>query len=385
MNQLIAGNQISLLRNGSAYFPALEAVIDSAQYEIYLQTYIFELDEIGLRISESLKCAATRGVLVFVLLDGFGCKDLPTAFVNEMETAGVEVLIYRPKISPWTLKRSRLRRMHRKMAVIDGRIGFVGGINIIDDFNTPSQIPPRVDYAVKVEGPLLYTMLASTKLLWQKLCRVHSRPVLESPLKLYADQLLVGTMHAAFLQRDNLFHRNEIEDAYLFMIKSAKTEILIANAYFLPGLRFRHALKNAAARGVRITLLLQRRVEYVLLDYASHALYSALLSQGIVIYEYHKSFMHSKVAVVDGRWAMVGSSNIDPFSLMMSREANVLIKDTGFANELKLDIEASINTGARLMTSEEWAQQHYLKRFFCWLIYGAFRLVLGAVGYLDKY
>ncbi len=385
MNQLIAGNQISLLRNGAAYFPALEAAIDSAQYEIYLQTYIFELDETGLCIGEALKRAATRGVMVCVLLDGFGCKDLPSTFAKEMEITGVELLIYRPKISPWTLKRSRLRRMHRKIAVIDGRIGFVGGINIIDDSNTPSQLSPRLDYAVKVEGPLLPAMRASTMVLWRKLCKVNSRPVRESVLKYNAAQLPAGAMQATFLLRDNLWHRNEIEDAYLTMIKSAKSEILIANAYFLPGLRFRHALRDAAGRGIHVTLLLQRRVEYMLLDYASHALYSSLLSQGIVIYEYHKSFMHSKVAVVDGRWAMVGSSNIDPFSLMMSREANVLIKDIDFAKELKLDIEASINTGANLMTIDEWEKQHYLKRFFSWVIYGAFRLLLGVVGYSDKY
>jgi len=385
MNDLINGNQIKLLRNGGEYFPALEAAIDDATYEVYLQTYIFEIDDTGQRIGNALKRAASRGVLVCLLLDGFGCKDMPKTYVSELEKSGVEVLVYRPKISPWTFKKSRLRRMHRKMAVIDGCVGFVGGINIIDDLNTPSQMPPRVDYAVQVKGPLLTSMHASVKLLWLKLCRVHLRAVRKSLLEQDLTQEASGSTRAAFLLRDNLLHRNEIEEAYLSIIKSAKSEILIANAYFLPGLRFRHALRDAAARGVRITLLLQGRVEYMLLDLASHALYSTLLRQGIRIYEYHKSFMHSKVAVVDDKWAMVGSSNIDPFSLMMSREANVLIKDTDFARELRLDVQASIDSGARFLTVEEWEQQHYLKRFFSWLVYGATRLALGAIGYSDNH
>jgi len=381
MSRFFAGNQITLLRNGTEYFPALEAAIEAAQYEIYLQTYIYELDATGLRIGDALQRAASRGVQVCLLLDGYGCKDLPKTYVQALEYAGVEVLIYRPKISAWTLKRSRLRRMHRKMTVVDGRIGFVGGINIIDDFNTPEQMPPRVDYAVKVEGTLLTDMRASMSLLWRKLCRVHLRSVHPSKLGSDYSQNMQGNVRAALLLRDNIWHRNEIEDAYLKAIKSAKSEILIANAYFLPGLRFRHALRDAAARGVSVKLLLQGRVEYLLLDFASHALYSSMLRQGIEIYEYHLSFMHSKVAVIDNKWAMVGSSNIDPFSLLLSREANIVVKDSGFAGELRQDLQKQIDQGANLVSVDDWMQHHYFKRFMSWLVYGLVRLMMGIVGY----
>ncbi len=381
MSRFFAGNQITLLRNGTEYFPALEAAIEAAQYEIYLQTYIYELDATGLRIGDALQRAASRGVLVCLLLDGYGCKDLPKTYVQALEDAGVEVLIYGPKISPWTLKRSRLRRMHRKMTVVDGRIGFVGGINIIDDFNTPEQMPPRVDYAVKVEGTILTDMRASMSLLWRKLCRVHLRSVHPSQLGSDYSQNMQGNVRAALLLRDNIWHRNEIEDAYLRAIKSAKSEILIANAYFLPGLRFRHALRDAAARGVSVKLLLQGRVEYLLLDFASHALYSSMLRQGIEIYEYHLSFMHSKVAVIDNKWAMVGSSNIDPFSLLLSREANIVVKDSGFAGELRQDLQKQIDQGANLVSVDDWTQHHYFKRFMSWLVYGLVRLMMGIVGY----
>lgn len=384
MNTLLNGNQITLLKNGGEYFPALESAIDSARYEIYLQTYIFDLDHIGLRIGNALKRAAARDVQVCLLLDGFGCKDMPKTYMRELEVAGIEVLVYRPKISPWTLKRNRLRRMHRKVAVIDGRLGFVGGINIIDDFNTPSHMPPRVDYAVKVEGPLLPSMRTSARLLWRRMCWVHLRPVQPGKLQKHVYQGAAGNMRAAFVLRDNLWHRNDIEDAYLAAIRSAKSEILIANAYFLPGLRFRHALRDAVARGVRVILLLQGRVEYILLDFASHALYSSLLRQGIEIYEYHKSFMHSKVAVVDGRWATVGSSNIDPFSLMLSREANIVVRDDGFARELRADLQQAMDSGASQVTVDDWEHGHYIKRFLSWMVYGLVRLMTGIAGYSGR-
>lgn len=385
MTQFSTGNHVALLRNGAEYFPALESAINSAHHEIYVQTYIFELDDIGLRIGKALNRAASRGVSVYLLLDGFGCKDLSKDYVMALRMAGVEVLFFRPKISPWTLKRTRLRRMHRKMIVVDGYVAFVGGINIIDDFNTPfSTSSPRVDYAVKVEGSLLPSMRESMRMLWQRTCQMQLKAVRVSKLGRGLTHKATGDMRAAFLKRDNVKHRRDIEKAYLLAIQSAKSEILIANAYFLPGLHFRHALRDAAARGVRVTVLLQKQVEYLLLDLATHALYTSLLSQGIEIYEYHKSFMHSKVAVIDCRLAIVGSSNIDPFSLLMSLEANIAVDDDGFAEKLRAGLQQSINTGASLVTAEAWGRHNYIRRFVSWLAYGLIRLMVGIIGYSES-
>ncbi len=405
MNTLLSGNQITLLRSGGEYFPALLSAIEQAQIEIHLQTYIFEPDNTGLKVGDALKNAAKRGVAVYLLLDGFGSKDLPNSYVNELQASGVEVMFYRPQISPWTLKRSRLQRMHRKVSVIDGQIGFVGGINIIDDFNTPHNMSPRLDYAVQVKGPLLANIHLSVKLLWRRLYAKKLRALRIKQLNFshlttnkfkfatpdfsllqnHASQSpfgqAIGNIRAGFLLRDNLWHRRDIEDAYLTAIKSAKTEIIIANAYFLPGVRFRHALGDAAARSVRVILLLQGRVEYMLLDFASHALYSSFLKQDIEIYEYQKSFMHSKVAVIDQQWAMVGSSNIDPFSLLMSREANIEIDDANFAIQLKHELQQSIDQGSSQVTFNGWQQGHTMRRFFSWVIYGLVRLMIGVSGY----
>ncbi len=397
MSPFIGGNQIQLLRNGIEYFPALEAAIEDAVHEVYLQTYIYKPDNIGIRIGEALKRAAQRGVSVNLLLDGFGCKDLHASFVEALETAGVKILFYRPKISPWTLKKNRLRRMHRKVAVIDGKVGFVGGINIIDDYNVPDNTPPRIDYAVRIEGKLLTAILNSVNKLWRHISFTHLQPnnlLQPTNLKItQAESLTLVSLqekmtpldkkrnvNAAFILRDNVLNRRSIESAYLTAIAQAQTEIIIANAYFIPGRRFRKALLSAAKRGVNVKLLLQGRMEYFLM-FATHAFYTDFLKNGIEIYEYRKGFMHSKVAVIDSQWATVGSSNIDPFSLLLAREANVIVKDKHFASELRRDIMHDIEKIAHNVLPEEWSTRHIFKRFLSWLAYGLVRGFVGLIGY----
>jgi cardiolipin synthase A/B len=180
--------------------------------------------------------------------------------------------------------------------------------------------------------------------------------------------------------RDNLRHRRDIEDAYLEAIESARQEIIIASAYFFPGRRFRRALYAAAGRGVRVVLLLQGRVEYVVLHYASRALYGTLLEAGVEIYEYHRSFLHAKVAVVDGHWATVGSSNIDPFSLLLAREANLVAEDRRFAVELRASLRAAIEQGARVVAKTRWFRQPLWRRIPYWIGYGLARFAIGTFG-----
>ena len=379
MTRLLPGNRVTLLRNGTEFFPALERAIDEAEHEILLETYIFEPDVVGLRIRDALARAVNRGVIACILLDGFGSKELPRDFIREMQEMGIQVLYFRPKISPWTLKRNRLRRLHRKLAVIDARIGFVGGINIIDDMNTPDHTPPRVDYAASLEGPVVASLHATMKRMWRRVAWAALRQV--TLAKIHPDTTAVGDMRAAFVKRDNALHRRAIERAYLNAIYLAREEIIIANAYFLPGRRFRQALLSAARRGVRVVLLLQARVEYVLVDYATRALYGQLLNGGIEIHEYHASFMHSKVAVIDGHWATVGSSNIDPFSLLLSHEANVVVNDHGFASELREDLQRSIDVSSHRVLQDDWKKAPATRRFFAWVAYGCVRFLLGVIGY----
>lgn len=383
--RFVSGNDIRLLRSGVEYFPALEQAIQGAQKEIYLQAYIYEADVTGIRIGNALMEAAQRGVSVNVLLDGFGSKELPKRYIKKLRDGGVKLMFYRPKVSPWTLKKNRLRRLHSKVTVIDGVIAFVGGINIIDDDNSPNQIPPRIDYAVRIEGNLLPAISASVHKLWRRLEWMHLHSLYVPPTKeIHHRYHGTGNIKAAYAIRDNILHRHDIENAYLHAIRTAKSEILIANAYFIPGRKFRKALIDAANRGVRVRLLLQGRKEYFLM-FATHAFYNEFLSNNIEIHEYRKSFMHSKVAVVDGQWSTVGSSNIDPFSLFLAREANIIIQDEAFARELYEDIVSLMQNGGLKITPQVWVKASILKRIASWIAYGAVRVLLGIIGHKQEH
>ena len=382
MNRFLPGNRVELLCSGAEFFPALIAAIDSAVREISLETYIYADDASGRAVTTALVRAAQRGVAVRVLVDGWGAKHFLTRPLEDVLTGGgVSLLKYRPEVAAWQFRSHRLRRLHRKLCHVDGRIAFVGGINIIDDMNAPEHTPPRVDFAVSVEGPLVGEIVHTMRRVWTLNELVQFKgaevPVLTPPER----GSRVGTRTAKFVTRDNLRHRRAIEHAYLAAIRTAKREIVIANAYFFPGIRFRRALIAAVQRGVKVTLVLQARVEYLLLHYATRAMYGQLLNGGVAIQEFHLSFMHAKVAVIDGRWATVGSSNIDPYSLLMAREANVFVRDADFAGDLRAEIETMIVEGASPLGPQDWATRSRWQKAMVWIAYGVVRVAMGLLGY----
>jgi cardiolipin synthase len=363
------GNRIELLRNGGQFFPALCAAIDAAQSVVHLETYIFNLDRTGLRVLDHLRRACARGIKVRVAVDGFGSLAHAREIGERLTAAGVQYRIYRPEprgLMCLVPNLRRLRRLHRKVAVVDGRIAFVGGINIIDDFE---DVPddgagplPRLDFAVQVEGPLVAEIVAMQNSLWLRLgwrghrewanvaARLADWRRLRLQRRLETAARYASGVRAALVLRDNLRNRQTIEHVYLHDIGHARREVLIANAYFFPGRRLRHALERAAARGVRVRLLLQGRSEYPMQYRASRYMYGKMLDDGIEIYEYQPSYLHAKVAVIDDR-ATVGSSNLDPFSLLLAREANVFVDDPGFAGALQAQLAAVMRDDARRVTS----------------------------------
>jgi cardiolipin synthase len=382
MTRFTPGNRVALLRNGSEYFPALVAAIDAAEREVWLETYIFADDVAGRMVASALLRAVRRGVLVRVHVDGWGARHyLTRALESDFRRGGVELLMYRPEVAPWQFRSNRLRRLHRKLCHIDGRLAFVGGINVIDDMNTPGHKPPRIDFAVRVEGPVLVPIVQTMQRVWALNELVQFRrsevPLFPSPSR----GQRAGAQLAKFVIRDNLRHRRDIEHSYLAAIRTAREEIVIANSYFFPGIRFRRALIAAAQRGVRVTLVLQARVEYALLHYASRALYGQLLAAGVAIQEYHLSFLHAKVAVIDGRWATVGSSNIDPYSLLMSREANLFVRDPYFAGQLREELARAMEQGARPVGPQRWAHRPRVYKAIIWIAYGIVRLGMGVLRY----
>lgn len=377
----VDGNHITLLHNGEEYFPELEAAIEKAKFEIHIEAYIFEYDAIGSKISEALKRAAQRGVSVHLLMDGFGSQNLSHHEIQNMLEAGIQVLIFRPEFIFSMPRRHRLRRMHRKLVIIDAQNAFVGGINIIDDQHNPEKLTPRFDYAVAIQGPLLVQIHKAVKHLWMLVAWVHLKKRWVIPIVSKPADKPCGNQTAAFVIRDNWRHRHDIEHAYLEAINQAHTEIIIANAYFLPGRKFSTALKNAAQRGVNVELLLQGKIEYRLQYHATQALYENLLQAGIKIYEYNHSYLHAKVAVIDQYWATVGSSNIDPFSLLLAREANIVIEDHHFANELRTSLKTAIAQESLSVTPADKNFFSWRNYVISWLSFYIVRMMQGILGY----
>jgi cardiolipin synthase len=382
----VAENQLMLLQNGAAFFPQLCADIDAAQHSIYLETYMFAADETGRMVADALRRAAGRGVAVRVLLDGYGSAELPPSWLDELRAAKVEAQWFRREISPFTLRPNRmrrLRRLHRKLAVMDGEVAFVAGINIINDISSRDGFnSPRLDYAVRIQGVMAGEIHATMRRLWGVVSWANFRRrgkelrrfVLERNKQAVAPGITL-------VLRDNLRHRHDIEGAYLQAIAGAQREIIIANAYFLPGRDFRLALIQAVQRGVRVMLLLQGKVEYRVQHYATHALYDQLLAADVEIYEYQPSYLHSKVAVVDGQWATVGSSNIDPFSLLLALEANLAVQDAGFAGELRASLLSAITNDAIRAGDGYGVRRSWRDRLVARISYLIVRLLIGLLGY----
>ncbi|MGC2165625.1 MAG: cardiolipin synthase ClsB [Gallionella sp.] len=379
----VSGNLLTLLQGGSEYFPQLCTDIDAAQYSIYLESYIFAADKTGRLISDALQRAAARGVEVRVLLDGYGSAELPQSWVDDLRECDVKVRWFRRDISPFTFRRNvkrRLRRMHRKMVAVDGKVAFVGGINIVNDIPPNTGITvPQLDFAMRVQGPVAGNIHLAMQHLWNVVSWANfRRRGKRIRLPKAASQRPVIDPDIGLVLRDNVRHRRDIEKFYMKAIYGAEREIVIANAYFLPGRKFRKALIEAALRGIRVVLLLQGRVEFWIQHYATHALYDELLAAGVEIYEYQSSYLHAKVAVIDGFRATVGSSNIDPFSLLLAREGNIALRHAGFAGQLRSSLFSIIeNDASRVVPS----RGDYLTSILSRISYGVIRFLVGVVAF----
>jgi len=375
----VSGNRLRLLQSGAEFFPALIAAIDAARDEVHLETYIFNVDPAAESVRDALMRAARRGVRVRLLVDGAGSRDLPAAWRGALEAVGVGVLVYRPLVNNWRSNPLTLRRLHRKLAVIDARVAFVGGMNLIDDFEPGRLAAPRLDFSVEVRGPLLIPIHQSARRLWRLVALTQMQAGAGRPGPVEPSWPTDGHVRAAFVVRDNLAHRRDIERVYLAALALARDEIVIASAYFLPGRRFRKLLRKAAARGVRVSLLVQGHTDHPFFQSAARALYRDLLAAGVRIHEYRASELHAKVAVVDGHWATVGSSNIDPFSLLLAREANVVVDDAAFARDLRQRLRQAIDRSVALDPAG-WQRRPWPRRMLSWLAYGGVRLMVGLAG-----
>ncbi|MBS0446534.1 MAG: cardiolipin synthase ClsB [Proteobacteria bacterium] len=402
------GHALTLLKGGEAFFPALVEAIDAARAEVLLETYIFAFDRSVIAVAEALERAGARGVQVRVAVDGVGTGDVPPEWQERWRVARVHWRIFNPARGWRLLMPRRWRRLHRKLCVVDAHVAFCGGINLLDDYYDPNHgelDQPRFDFSVRVTGPLVDDVHDTMTRLWARLdlmqrVRQHdldavvraARKAARAGADL-ADRGLAAkggprgvpgpSAEAALVLRDNVRYRRRIESSYRLGIAQAQREILIANAYFIPGVQLQRALLRAAERGVRITLLLQGRYEYFMQHHASRAVYGVLLEAGIRIIEYAPSFLHAKVAVMDapdGGLATVGSSNLDPLSLLLAREANVFVRDSAFTAELRAHLMDAIEHQGRQVDPEEHMRRPWSTRMLNWIAYGMMRLALFVTG-----
>ncbi len=404
MLSLRAGHQVELLQGAEAFFEALVEAMNRSLHEIRFETYIFCLQASGEHVAAALERAARRGVAVYLMMDGIGTPQIPPEWAHRFKRAGVEWRLFSPLGRLGLLIPTSWRRLHRKLCVVDGAVAFCGGINVLDDFYDPNYgaLPvPRFDFAVRVTGPLAQTVYETMAQFWWRLQAANTARQRDFSAAWQALQEAVTLTHEAhsdgapagrdatpvqppaprtslaeLVLRDNFRNRSRIERSYRKAIGEARQEIIIANAYFVPGRKLRQGLIHASRRGVRVRLLLQGRYEYFMQYHAARPVYGALLAAGVEIYEYSVSFLHAKVAVIDGHWATVGSSNLDPLSLLLAREANVVVDDAAFAQDLRQRLLQAISQGGTRVDPTAYANRPWRQRLLDRLALGVMRALL---------
>lgn len=402
------GNKVTLLENGEGYYPRVFECIQQARHEVIIETFILFEDKVGVELRRHLIDAASRGVKVALTIDGWGSPDLSRDFIDGLTRAGVALHVFDPAPRLWR-RLSLFRRLHRKIVVIDGERAFIGGINFSADHLGDFGPEAKQDYAVELQGPIVEDIHrfalrairparsfggawpwraaeaaaapgptdsrdeaarsagdalpppgaplparqpAAARQLgsvtaaaaapgarhwWQR------RPPAAAP----AQQPQAGGAQALLVTRDNRRHLDDIERQYRLAIRAAKREVIIANAYFFPGLRLLRDLRAAARRGVKVTLILQGQPDMAIVTFGARMLYPYLLEAGVTVYEYCRRPLHGKVALADDEWATVGSSNLDPLSLSLNLEANVILLDREFNQHLRSRLQALMTEHCR--------------------------------------
>jgi cardiolipin synthase len=357
------GNGLRLLENGEEFFPRVFEAIKAARNEVVLETFLWFEDAIGDQLRDALVEVAGRGVRVQVLVDGYGAPKFSRDFLRRLTDAGVCIRSFDPQPTFLRIRTNILCRMHRKIVVIDGETAFVGGINFSEDHMRSFGAQSKQDYAVEVSGPVVKDI--------HQYCRfghdVHSdswRRRWRYWLRRFPREMMnpQESAQVLFAIRDNEQHPTDIETMYRVAIRNARDSIIIANAYFFPGYRFIRDLRRAVERGVDVVLILQGKPDRPVSVGAAAILFNDLLSMGVRIARYTERPMHSKVAVIDDRWATVGSSNLDPLSLGLNLEANLFILDPQFNAALRQNLEDLISRSGEELSVDGVPRKSALRR-----------------------
>jgi cardiolipin synthase len=364
---------VTLVHSGTDYFYRLEEIIKNSKYEIHIQFYIFRHDSIGKKILEELKKAATRQVKVYLLLDGYGSFSFPKRVIAELTKMGIHFRFF----SPFFSKNSFYigRRLHHKVVVADARVLLIGGINIADKYLGTTTKAPWLDYSVQVND-------INTAKSIQMLCRnLFFKKRFTYRKKRESVFLTIEETTVSIIQNDWLKKKNEIYNAYLKSFSDAKNEIIIVGSYFLPGRRLLTALKKAAKNNVKIKLILSGISDIPISKRATNHIYSSLLANNIELYEWNKTVLHGKAAMVDNNWTTIGSFNLNNLSCYGSLEMNVEIKSTSFSSDYRVHLNGIIAQCQKITPGYFKKRNSFYSKYINWLSYWIARQLLNIATY----
>jgi cardiolipin synthase len=350
------GNRYTILTNGDQIFPAMLGAIDAARKRISFETYIYEKGTVGEQFTAAFERAAHRGVQINLVVDAMGSTKIPTEWRERLQRAGAHVGAFgQPR---WYTLEELNYRTHRKILVVDGRVGFTGGVGVADHWLGHAQDRDHWrDTMVRVEGPLARLMEgAFYENFMETLGPVT--PILDPPL----DRPEQPPDSAFVLRSSPTGGSNDLKRLYLLAIASARRTLDICSPYFITDESSEWALMQAIARGVRIRVLVEGDItDAKPVKYSSRDAYERFMTRGIAIYEYQPTMMHTKVMVVDGAWSLFGSANFDNRSLELNDEMNVAVSDRGLAQRFLEDFEADL-TCAKRLDLDAWRRRSPLEK-----------------------
>jgi cardiolipin synthase len=366
---LIAGNKVTLLFDGPRTVAAMMTAIADAKNHINLETYIFESDELGKEFADLLIAKQRAGVQVNIIYDTIGSLNTPPEFFEKMRTAGISLTAFNPVnpltlLVPWRLN----NRDHRKILVVDGRVGFAGGINIADDyshsspFRSKKKSEPRSgwrDTHVQIEGPAVAALQWLFLDTWNEQNN-GNLPALDffPPLREVGDKMvrvLASRPGSDF----------EIYKAYVLAIQEARKTIHLTTAYFVPDAQILESLIDAARRGVSVKLVVPSISDVGLVLYAGRSSYDELLEAGVRIYQFQGSVLHAKTAVIDGVWSTVGSANIDVRSFLHNNEINIVVLGENFGKNMEAAFQEDLNNSVEI-DKDAWLRRSMPERMKEW-------------------
>lgn len=373
-NRFSAQNLARVVKGGAPFFSLLTELIETAAHSIHLQTYIFNNDSTGKRIAEALMAAAKRGVMVYLMADGYASRSLPKEFIKNLEDAGVNFRFFEPVFRSEHFYFGR--RLHHKIAVFDSKYGLVSGSNVADRYNDLPNQPAWFDMAVFVEGDSVLELYDICVKIWER-DQTQKNLLRKKLLDLFNYIAKEESVGIRVLQNDWVRRKLEIYFAYQKLFKEARNSITIVCSYFLPGLSLRNRLSKAVKRGVDVKVVLASTSDVALTKHAERYLYSWMFRNGIQIYEYQPTVLHAKFAVVDEEFLNLGSYNINDLSAQASVELNLLVKDAEVAQEMQAEVKNIIESKCLKVEPSAYAFHLFsfrqLWRFLC---YHALRMTL---------